>query len=70
MTGKEKTFPKTANNRRRRQRALVLLENQLKAGYKPRKVKRDGMGEEPYIPLTQLDIARIQSQIETLKQRL
>lgn len=66
----EKKFPNSSRHRERRSGALTLLINQLNAGYKPRKVKRDGIGEEPYLPLTDNDRNRIQSQIEILKGRI
>lgn len=66
----KRNFPNTVNHRNRRSTALTLLVNQLNAGYKPRKVKRDGMGKEPYIPLTDADRKRIEKQIITLKERI
>lgn len=65
-----KGYPNTANHRERRSTALRLLINQLNSGQKPRKVKRDGVGEEPYIPLTDADRKRIEQQIITLKERI
>lgn len=67
---KNKKVPMTKRHQDRRRRAILLLERQLASGHKPRKVRRDGIGEDPWIPLTETDVNRINNQIAILKSRI
>ena len=60
-------YGKTIQQQSRRRRALDMLENQLKEGFKPSKLK-ENRGKPT--PLTEKDIKRINKEISILKERV